>query len=280
MAEITGGWVRYGAEAAEALRVRISEAKGAEPLATVTVVVPSNQVGVSIRRQLASGALGSVGGVGIGLIGVDFLTPYRLAELLGASALAAEGRRPVSTPVVSAAIRHVLRADPGVFAPVVEHPATEAALVSSYRELRDLSEAALRSLAARSDRAREVVRVCRGAHERLGVDEAALHRIEAGLRHVRRQPTGVLVPLDERDEPVRAGGHRARCGRLAHRFLRAPAVGGHREDGRHCERREDSAEHQFILRTTSMPPSRTVDELGPTVGTTISRRRTPLPRPK
>ena len=120
MAEITGGWVRYGAEAAEALRVRISEAKGAEPLATVTVVVPSNQVGVSIRRQLASGALGSVGGVGIGLIGVDFLTPYRLAELLGASALAAEGRRPVSTPVVSAAIRHVLRADPGVFAPVVE----------------------------------------------------------------------------------------------------------------------------------------------------------------
>lgn len=167
MAEITGGWVRYGAEAAEALRGHIRAAKATEPLAPVTVIVPSNQVGVSVRRQLASGALGPVGGVGTGLIGVDFLTPYRLAELLGASALAAEGRRPVSTPVVSAAIRHVLRAEPGVFAPVVEHPATEAALVSSYRELRDLSEAALDALAARSDRAREVVRVCRGAHERL-----------------------------------------------------------------------------------------------------------------
>ena len=61
MAEITGGWVRYGAEAAEALRGHIRAAKATEPLAPVTVIVPSNQVGVSVRRQLASGALGPDG---------------------------------------------------------------------------------------------------------------------------------------------------------------------------------------------------------------------------
>ena len=41
---------------------------------------------------------------------------------------------------------------PGLFGPVAEHPATESALVSTYRELRDLSPAALAALAASSDR--------------------------------------------------------------------------------------------------------------------------------
>ena len=36
---------------------------------------------------------------------------------------------------------------PGLFAPVAEHPATESALVATYRELRDLSPAALDALA-------------------------------------------------------------------------------------------------------------------------------------
>lgn len=160
---VSGRWVRYGHDAAMALRTGITDAKGAEPLAPVTVVVSSNQVGVSVRRQLASGTLGPVCGAGPGLIGVTFVTPYRLAELLGASRLAAEGRRPVSTPIVAAAVRRALTAEPGVFGPVAAHPATEAALVSSYRELRDLTDGAVTSLAAASRRAREVVRVCRAA---------------------------------------------------------------------------------------------------------------------
>ena len=48
--------MRYGRDAAEALRAEIVAAKGAEPLAPVTVVVPSNHVGVAARRLLASGA--------------------------------------------------------------------------------------------------------------------------------------------------------------------------------------------------------------------------------
>jgi len=163
-------WVRYGRDAAEALRAAISRAKGDEPLTPVTVVVPSNHVGVAARRLLGSGALGPVSSRGVGLAAVTFLTPYRMAELLGAPRLAGDGRRPVSTPVVAAAIRTVLAERPGVFATVATHPATETALVSAYRELRDVSEDALDALARGSDRAADVVRLHRSARARLESD--------------------------------------------------------------------------------------------------------------
>jgi len=160
-------WVRYGREAAEALRTTISTVKGDEPLAPVAVVVPSNHVGVATRRLLGSGALGPVAGRGIGVASVTFLTPYRMAELLGSSRLAGDGRRPVSTPVIAAALRAALAERPGVFGPVATHPATEMALVSAYRELRDISAGALDSLAKRSARAADVVRLHRSARARI-----------------------------------------------------------------------------------------------------------------
>ena len=127
----------YGRAAAQALRAEIARAKEHSPLAPVTVVVPGNSVGVAVRRLLASGELGPVSSAGVGLIGVNFLTAYRLAELLAAPRLAAAGRRPVSTPVVAAAVRRVLadRARPRCSRRVAEHPATEEALVSAHREL-------------------------------------------------------------------------------------------------------------------------------------------------
>src|SRR6188472_1506304 len=157
----------YGPAAAHALRAVVAEAKGGEPLAPVTVVVPSNHVGVATRRLLSSGSLGPVAGTGVGLAAVTFLTPYRLAELLAAAGLAGQGKRPVSTPVLAAAMRAELAADPGLFGPVAEHPATESALVATYRELRDLSPAALDALAAASARAAEVVRIHRATRARL-----------------------------------------------------------------------------------------------------------------
>jgi hypothetical protein len=164
----TGGtWVRYGTDAAAALRSAISAVKAAEPLAPVTVVVASNQVGVSTRRLLASGAVGPVTGAGPGLIGVTFVTPYRLAELLGAPSLAAQDRRPVSVPILGAAVRQALQADPGAFGPVAAHAATEAALVAAHRELRDLDPVALGALASTSERAGEVVRVHQAARVHL-----------------------------------------------------------------------------------------------------------------
>ncbi|MGK2949608.1 MAG: PD-(D/E)XK nuclease family protein [Acidimicrobiales bacterium] len=164
---ITVEWTGYGEPAARALHAAITSAKGGEPLTPVTVVVPSNHVGVANRRLLASGALGPVAGTGVGLAAVTFVTTYRLAELLGAGALAAQGRRPVSTPVLAAAMRAELAAEPGLFAAVADHPATESALVATYRELRDLSPAALDALSAASERARAVVRLHRAARRRL-----------------------------------------------------------------------------------------------------------------
>lgn len=160
-------WVRYGREGAEGLRAAIAAIKGGEPLAPVTVIVSSNHVGVATRRLLASGALGPVSSRGVGLAAVTFATPYRLAELLGAPVLAAAGRRPVSTPVIAAALRSALRADAGLFAPVASHPATETALVAAYRELRDLSPAALDAIARTGRRAGDVVRLHRAARAHL-----------------------------------------------------------------------------------------------------------------
>jgi ATP-dependent helicase/nuclease subunit B len=157
----------YGPDAAGALHHAVAQAKGGDPLAPVTVVVPSNHVGVATRRLLSSGALGPIAGVGTGIAAVTLVTPYRLAELLGAARLAAEGKRPVSMPVLAAGMRASLADDAGLFGPVAEHPATESALVNSYRELRDLSDAALDAVAATSARAAEVVRLHRATRARL-----------------------------------------------------------------------------------------------------------------
>jgi RecB family exonuclease len=143
----------YGRPAADLLAAQVQTAKGGDRLAPVTVIVPSNYAAVSTRRALA----GRAGGVA----NVTFLTLFRLAERLGAATLAAAGRRPVSTPVLVQAVRSILAAEPGVFAPVADHPATELALVASTRELAGLTDAALDAVAACSVRAADVVRIAR-----------------------------------------------------------------------------------------------------------------------
>ncbi len=197
--------VRYGTPAAEALRSAVSAAKGDRPLAPVTVVVPSNYVGVATRRLLASGVLGSVCGTGIGVAAVSFVTVYRMAELLGSSPLSGAGRRPVSTPVIAAALRAALADRPGIFAPVAGHAATETALIAAYRELRDLSDGALDALARRSDRAADVVRLQRAARRHLVSDwydeedliDAAVETLRAGGAALRAMGP-VIVYLPER----------------------------------------------------------------------------------
>lgn len=169
--------VPYGPAAAAALHRCVAAAKAGDPLAPVTVVVPSNYVGVAARRHLASAHSGGIGGRGEGVAGVMFATPYRLAELLGAPVLAAAARRPVSTPVVAAALRRALAEEPGIFADVSEHAATEEALVGAYRELSAASASARAAVAAASRRAADVVRICALAREHLSAgwyDEADL----------------------------------------------------------------------------------------------------------
>jgi ATP-dependent helicase/nuclease subunit B len=157
----------YGRRALEALAGTVRRAKSGEPLTPVTVIVPANHVGVTARRLLATGRDGRLAGSGRGTIGVTFLTVHRLGELLGVGSLVANGRRPVSTPVITAALRAVLQREPGIFARVADHPATEEALVSTYRELADLEADMLDRLAAASTRAADVVRLCRAARTQL-----------------------------------------------------------------------------------------------------------------
>jgi hypothetical protein len=149
----------YGRQAVALLHARIAEVKRGDPLRPVSVLVPTNYVGVSVRRLLASGCLGALTGGQAGVAGLTLLTLYRLAELLGAARLAAAGRRPVSTPVVAAAVRRALAVHPGRLASVAGHPATEAALVGAHRELSNVSEERLARLAARGARAADVVRI-------------------------------------------------------------------------------------------------------------------------
>jgi ATP-dependent helicase/nuclease subunit B len=196
----------YGRPAAARLRERLSAAKADDPLHPVTVLVPTNYVGVSTRRLLASGELGAVTAHGVGIAGLTLLTVYRLAELLGAPVLAAAGRRPVSTPLLGAVVRQVLRTEPGIFAPVAGHPSTEKALVRSYRELSDLTPDALDALAdGPVERVRHVVRIHRAVRSRLAAgwyDEADLmHAAAAAIRNgspVLDDLGTVLVHLPER----------------------------------------------------------------------------------
>ena len=148
----------YGAEAHRALAAEIARLKRGGALRPVSVVVPSNQVGIAARR-----ALGRAGGIAA----VTFLTPYRLAELLGAAGVAATGRRPVSTPVLAGAVRAVLADEPGHFAGVATHPATERSLVRAHRALSEVGPVGLDRLAATSPRSADVVRVHRAVGDRL-----------------------------------------------------------------------------------------------------------------
>ncbi|MGE0728107.1 MAG: PD-(D/E)XK nuclease family protein [Acidimicrobiia bacterium] len=182
--------VAYGRPATLALAGAVAAAKAGDPLHPVTVVVSSNFVGLGARRLLA----GPPPGLG-GVANVQFLTPFRLAELLGADRLL--GTRPLTKPVLGAAVRRALAAAPGPFAPVAEHEATEAAVAALFGELSNLSPEARHRVSAHSDRAAALVRLCdqvatqlHGFHDEAAVALAAADRPLLGLA---LEPFGTFV---------------------------------------------------------------------------------------
>jgi RecB family exonuclease len=146
---ITVTTTAHGAPALDALANAVRAAQRGDPLRPVAVVVPTNTAGVMARR-----ALGRRGG----FAAIDVLTMFRLAELLGAPALHAQRRRPVSTPVVDVAVKQALASDPGLYAGVEHHPSTIVALRDLYRELRVAGPGAVTAL-ARTERGVEPARV-------------------------------------------------------------------------------------------------------------------------
>jgi RecB family exonuclease len=125
--QVTG----YGRAALEALAGIVAEAKRSDPLAPVTVLAPSTVAGIIARRHLAAGVGGRPGIAGLAVTTLD-----RLAEQIAAPLLAPA--RPATAPIVAAAWRSALAADPGAFEPVADHPATIRALARAHAELRDL----------------------------------------------------------------------------------------------------------------------------------------------
>ena len=199
----------YGPAAHEALARAVAEAKGGDPLAPVTVVVPNHYVGLATRR-----ALGRRGHNGTrGVAAVAFHTAYGLAERLGGAEMAAVGRRGVTMTVIAAAVRTVLRRDPGHFRGVESHPATERALTRAHRELSELDGGQLRALAAQSLRVADVVRIHlqvaadleAGFSNEQQLSQAAVAAVRADPSAVARQLGPLIVFLPQRITGSQAG---------------------------------------------------------------------------
>src|SRR4051812_4483199 len=126
----------HGAPAREALWQLVASVRDGDPLAPVTVVVPSIYAGLSLRREL-----GRRPG---GLVNVRFLSLNRVAELLGAPFLVAPpgtvGRVPLTATHRAGAIRVALDETDGPFRSLATHPATTRAFAATLAELDGLTD--------------------------------------------------------------------------------------------------------------------------------------------
>lgn len=175
----------YGRPATEALAEVVDEAKQGRALAPVTVVVPSNFAGLAARRVLGSGRLGLNG-----IANVNFFTPLRLAELLSVGRL--RDQRPLTNPVLGAAVRRALATDPHHFRNVRDHQATEEAIAAVVGELGNVGARGLEAIEAGGGDAGGVISLyravkehLRGFHDEADMARAAAHRSDLA---------GVLAP--------------------------------------------------------------------------------------
>lgn len=120
----------FGSAAYSTLVSTVRQLKADDALRLVTVLVPSEHVGVAARRALAAGEGRP------GIAAVQVLTLRRLAESLAAADLVAQGRRPLTTTSLAGAVRDVLRDRAGLFEPVAQQIGTVRALAEAHRSLR------------------------------------------------------------------------------------------------------------------------------------------------
>ncbi len=150
----------HGAEARKRLAFLLAEAKSEDPLAPVTVVVPTQYTGLSLRRSLASTG---------GLVNVRFMVPSRLAEYLGAPSLAAQDKVPLSPLVELAAIRAGAPEMAGhePLDPLAHHPGLHRSLRNTFRDLARLSAQGLQRLDEADPLRAQIVRWYRLTKEHL-----------------------------------------------------------------------------------------------------------------
>jgi ATP-dependent helicase/nuclease subunit B len=105
----------------------IAAARRADPLAPVTVIVPSHAAGLQLRRRLAELTP---------FAGVRFEMLARVAEILAAGHLAAAGRAPLARPIGDYTSELVARESRGTRARVGDLPGYARALRQIFRRLR------------------------------------------------------------------------------------------------------------------------------------------------
>ena len=116
-------------------------------MAPVTVVSPSRYASLALRQELGDK----------GFINVRFIQMPVLAELLGGAALAAKGKKPLTSTLHSISLRQVLSQTTGLLQPVRLHARTQSSVRSAFRRLRHFDEGELADLAAIGGVASEVV---------------------------------------------------------------------------------------------------------------------------
>ena len=151
--------VAFGPPALEALGAAIEAAKAGDPLAPVTVAVPSALAGLAARRALSSSSKG--------LVSCRFVPLAQVAELLGGPALAVAGRLPLPEAVRAEALRGALASATGPIASAARHPRTLRSLTLTLAALRGMPARQLDQLAQASARAGEIVRLSRATQARL-----------------------------------------------------------------------------------------------------------------
>ena len=149
----------YGPASRAVLADAIAEVKHSDPLAPVTVAVPSNYAGLALRRALAASPL--PGSSQPGLVNVRFMVLARVIELVGAPRMAGRGQSPLAAPYRAEAVRAAVEQNPGPFADVALLGSTERSLQSTFRDLSSASNAALDALAGINHRSAHVVALYR-----------------------------------------------------------------------------------------------------------------------
>ncbi|HKY14508.1 MAG TPA: PD-(D/E)XK nuclease family protein, partial [Microthrixaceae bacterium] len=174
---LTVEWVPFGGPANDRLAEVVAAAKGGDPLAPVTVIVPSNPVGVWARRHLGA----RPGGVA----NVEFSAIDRLAHEWAGPTFAARDSSPLTDQVRAAAVRVALTRSPGSLSRVASHPSTDRSIAEAIEAIRRAGPDAARALSTSSRRlvrdvvhvGEEVARITEPFHDEVDLAEEATRRV-------------------------------------------------------------------------------------------------------
>lgn len=183
----------YGPPARERLARLVAAAKASDSLAPVTVVVPTQYSGLSLRRAVAGGS---------GLLNVRFMVVARVAEYLGAPGIAAQGKQPLSPMVELAAIRSIAgeMAGHGLLGGVAHHSSLHLSLRDTFHDLARLAEPDLNRLAQTDSLRAQTIEWhhrfrerTRSYYHREELAAAAAKAVRAGSAEATLQDLGVVI---------------------------------------------------------------------------------------